>query len=94
MRNKNQKDAVLNYIEKRGSIISREASRELGVDRLAARISEIKDILKDPEEAEAYGWGKYAGRHIATSYEYVTNRYGQKTRIARYSLDVEDRPEA
>ena len=40
-----------------------------------------------PKKIAQYGWEEYAGRYVITDYEYVTNRYGDKTRIARYSLN-------
>ena len=85
----NQKDAVLKYITKYGSITHRQASRKLGVDRLAARVADINDILLSKEEkVVAYGWAEYWGRYLVADYEYVTNRYGQKTRIARYRFNA------
>lgn len=87
MRIRNQKDAVLNYINKYGGLTAREASDRLGVDRLAARVSEINDILFDrPEVITAYGWEQFIGWYLKPTYMYVVNRYGRKVRIARYAL--------
>lgn len=95
MRVRNQKDAVLNYIEKHGSITAKDASDELGVTRLAARVSEINDILlAQPRCVRDYGWGQFEGKYLVADYEYVRNRYGQKVRIARYRFDVVYRYEA
>jgi hypothetical protein len=85
-----QKDAVLKHIEKYGSLTQREASKALGVDRLPARVSDINDILSDPARIKYYGWERFDGRRIVPEYIYVTNRYGNKTRIARYRLNAED----
>ena len=85
-RNNSQKDAVLRYMERNGGLTQRIASDQLGVDRLPARISEIKDILADPKKLKEYNWQKYEGRYIVTEYDNVTNRYGHTTRIARYYL--------
>lgn len=38
----NQREAVVRYMKKHGSITPAQAYTELGVERLAARISEIK----------------------------------------------------
>ena len=38
-----QKEAIINYIKRNGSITSRDAMIVLGVMRLAARISDLKD---------------------------------------------------
>ncbi len=81
-----QKDAVLKFIERNGSITQREASEALGVDRLPARVSDINKILEKPEKVKLYGWERFAGKRIVPRYEYITNRYGNSTRIARYSL--------
>lgn len=89
-----QKDAVLKYLERYGSLTQREASDNLGVDRLPARVSDINDILSDEKKIKYYGWERFEGRFIVADYEYVTNRYGNRTRIARYRFDVEDEREA
>lgn len=47
-----------------------EAIRELGVMRLAARIKDLRDD----------------GHHIDMHWDYVTNRYGEERRVARYTL--------
>ena len=86
-RNNSQKDAVLRFMERNGWLTQRIASDQLGVDRLPARISEIKDILADPKKLKEYNWQKYEGRYIVTEYDNVTNRYGHRARIARYNLN-------
>lgn len=46
------------------------AMKELGVMRLAARIKDLRDD----------------GHKIQTEWDYVTDRYGQERRVARYIL--------
>ena len=84
-----QKDEVLFYMEKHGEITQRIADG-LGIERLAARIADIKKILKDPDKTKEYGWQRFTGRYIVTVYETVRNRYGRHPRIARYRLNVQD----
>lgn len=64
---------VLDYIKTHGSITQREASEDIAVGRLAARISDLK--------------GK--GYKIKTVDEIKKNRYGEWTKYARYSLEEE-----
>lgn len=89
MRKRGQKDAVIKFMEHNGAITARMASDMLGVDRLAARIADIKEILNDTDKLKYYGWERFKGRYIVTEYEYITNRYGNRTRIARYRLNVD-----
>ena len=86
---KDQKDAVIEYMEKYGEI-TQGIANNLGIGRLAARIADIKEILKDPDKIKEYGWQRFSGRYVVTTYENVTNRFGQHPRIARYRLNVED----
>lgn len=65
-----QKELILDYINEFGSITPLEAIRDLGVYRLASRISDLKKL----------------GYPIATKLESVPNRRGKKSNIARYSL--------
>lgn len=65
-----QTEAVLNYMEKHGSITQRIAEDELGIMRLASRISDLKA----------------AGFHITKKMVTVPTRYGGKTKVAEYSL--------
>ena len=46
------------------------AMKELGVMRLAARIKDLRDD----------------GNHIEMTWDYVTDRFGQERRVARYTL--------
>ena len=67
-----QCERIIKYIDDFGSITSRDAINDLGVYRLASRISELK---KD-------------GYPIVSKVEPVKNRYGEKCRIKRYSMKV------
>ena len=68
-----QCDRVLSYMRDFGSITQKEASEDIAVGRLAARISDLK--------------GK--GYNIKTVDEVKKNRYGEWTKYARYSLEEE-----
>ena len=65
-----QAQRVLGYTENFGSITQLEALKDLGVMRLASRISDLK---KD-------------GYIIVSKQEAVENRYGEICYIKRYSL--------
>ena len=65
-----QNEKILQYIDDFGSITQLEALRDLGVMRLASRISDLKRL----------------GYPITSTIETVNNRYGEKCRIKRYSL--------
>lgn len=68
-----QAQAILNYMEKNGSISSREAFMELGVGALAARIRDLKK----------------QGIAILSKTEEIENRYGTKSRYSRYYIKTE-----
>ena len=72
--NPTQCQLILDYIEEFGSITPLEAMRDLGVYRLASRISEMKHKHSIP---------------VKSVWETVTTRRGTKTRIKRYSLEKE-----
>jgi hypothetical protein len=65
-----QNDRVVQYMKDFGSITQMDAIRDLGVMRLASRISDLKRN----------------GVAIESSYEKVKNRYGEETQIKRYAL--------
>lgn len=65
-----QAQRVLEYIETFGSITQLEALRDIGVMRLASRISELKKL----------------GYPIKSDREIVKNRWDEPCRIKRYSL--------
>ena len=65
-----QSQRVIEYIERFGSITQLEALKDLGVMRLASRISDLKK----------------QGYPIISSVETVKNRYGENCYIKRYRL--------
>ena len=66
-----QCDRLIDYLKKHEKGITQvEASNELGILRLASRISELRD----------------EGFCIAKDMVLVTNRYGEKCKVARYRL--------
>ena len=65
-----QRDRVLRYLHDFGSITALEAMRDLGVHRLAARVLELR----------------LDGHDIDSELVAVKNRYGETTKIARYTL--------
>ena len=68
--NPTQAQRVLEYIESFGSITQLEALNDLGVMRLASRISDLKK----------------QGVPIKSDVQTVNNRFGEKCYIKRYSL--------
>ena len=70
--NPTQCQLILDYINDYGSITPLEAMRDLGVYRLASRISEMKNKMHIP---------------IKDEWETVQTRRGTKTRIKRYSIE-------
>ena len=65
-----QSQRVLDYIEEFGSITQLEALRDLGVMRLASRISDLRRM----------------GYPIVSKTETVKNRFEENTYIKRYRL--------
>ena len=63
-----QTDRILRYMDEFGSITQIDAIRDCGVMRLASRINDLRN----------------AGYVIITEYVEGRNRYGEKTRFARY----------
>ena len=68
-----QTEQVLEYIREFGSITQLDALRDLGVMRLASRISDLKR----------------SGYMIESKPEAVLNRYGEKCYIKRYSERID-----
>lgn len=68
-----QNEQILKYLHEFGSITPREAYNELGIMRLAARIHDLRSM----------------GVNIYTEEITKPNRYGVKTRFARYSIKYE-----
>lgn len=69
-----QNQRILEYIEEFGSITQLDALKDLGVMRLASRISDMRRM----------------GIPIVSTVETVLNRFGEKTYIKRYSLQQEE----
>ena len=65
-----QNERIIDYIDKFGSITQIEALRDLGVMRLASRISDLRSM----------------GVPIVSDIEEVKNRFGEKCHIKRYRL--------
>lgn len=72
--NPTQAQRVLDYIAKHGSITQFEALKDLGVMRLASRVSELRKN----------------GHKIESQMVKVENRYGETCRVKRYSFKKED----
>jgi hypothetical protein len=68
----NQHERILKYIDDFGSISPFEAFMELGITKLATRVSEM---IRD-------------GEKITKKPESSRNRYGQKVNYVRYSRQV------
>lgn len=68
-----QTERVLDYMRRFGGITALEAMRDLGIMRLASRISDLKR----------------QGYAIERTMIEVVNRFGEATRVARYSLACE-----
>lgn len=74
MAKKKQTERVLDYIREFGSVSQLEAYHDLGITRLAARISDLCE--------EGYDFNRTT--------ESALNRYGEKTYFTRYSLKGEE----
>lgn len=68
--NPTQCGRILDYIERFGSITQYEALQDLGVMRLASRISELRK----------------QGYEIACEWIRVENRFGETCKVKRYSM--------
>lgn len=66
-----QCERVIQYMRDFGSITQRDAMNDLGIMRIASRISDLKT----------------RGYHISSTMEQVENRYGEKTFVSRYRLE-------
>lgn len=65
-----QNQRILQYMEDFGSITQIEALKDLGVMRLASRVSDLRR----------------QGYPIISRVERVKNRYGETCRVSRYSM--------
>lgn len=68
--NLTQNQRILDYLDSHGSITQLEALSELGIMRLASRISDLRRN----------------GYHIDSKMDVVHNRYGEKCRVKRYTI--------
>ena len=68
-----QCERILKYMQDFGSINPMQAMKDLGVMRLAARVSDLKK----------------EGHHIRTSRVSAKNRYGEAVSFAEYRLEGE-----
>jgi hypothetical protein len=66
-----QNKRILDYLKEFGSITQLEALRDLGVMRLASRVSDLRS----------------QGYNIVSERESVKNRYGETCHIKRYRLE-------
>ena len=66
-----QNERILDYIARFGSITQLEALQDLGVMRLASRISDLRS----------------EGYPITSTIETVKNRFGEKCHIKRYKME-------
>ena len=69
-----QNDRILDYIDRYGSITQLEALQDLGIMRLASRVSDLKSM----------------GYPIISEMETVKNRFGEKCSIKRYRLEQDN----
>ncbi len=65
-----QTDRVLDYLQQFGSITALEALRDLGIMHLSSRITELRK----------------RGYPVERDMIEVKNRFGEKTRVARYKV--------
>ena len=68
-----QNQRILDYLDKYGSITQIDALQDIGVMRLASRISDLRRL----------------GYPIVSEMVKVKNRYGEECRIKKYSLAKE-----
>lgn len=66
-----QNERILDYIERFGSITQLEALRDLGIMRLASRMSDLKRI----------------GYPVVSKRVPVANRFGEVCHIKRYTIE-------
>ena len=69
----NQRQRIIDYINRFGSITSKDAYDDLGITQLATRIKELKD----------------QGYKFETKWESSKNRYGERVDFKRYYLEKE-----
>jgi hypothetical protein len=69
-----QGERIVKYMQDYGTITPMEAFADLGITKLATRVSELRQ----------------AGVHIKKEPVQAKNRYGEDVRYMRYSLGVEE----
>ena len=69
--NPTQNERIIDYMNRFGSITPLEAIRDLGIMRLASRISDMRK----------------RGHVIISEWVEVKNRWGEKTRVKSYRLE-------
>ena len=67
-----QNERILQHLEKWGSITDRDAYECYGIRRLSARVYDLKHM----------------GHKFSMVIEHGENRYGERTRYARYRLEA------
>ena len=67
-----QERRVLDYMKANGSITQKQSTDDLGVSRLASRVSSLRK----------------SGYPIVKEWEYGVNRWGDKVHWARYRLEM------
>lgn len=72
---KTQNDRLLDYLASHDGITQREAIEQLGIMRLASRVSDLRR----------------QGHRIVKRTVNVTNRYGEKCHIAEYRMVCDER---
>lgn len=72
--NPTQSERLLNYLKTHGSITQLEALNELGIMRLASRVTDLKK----------------QGHRIEGRMARVENRYGESCRVKQYRLGDEE----
>lgn len=68
----NQRQRIIDYIKKFGSITSKDAYNDLGITQLATRIRELKE----------------RGYEFKTEWESSKNRYGEKVDFNKNNIEV------
>ena len=68
--NPTQNQRIIDYLHEHGTITQLEALQELGIMRLASRVSDLRKH----------------GYDIQSQMVQVENRYGEKCRVKRYSM--------
>lgn len=76
-----QKERIIEYLKKHGSITSMEAMRELGIMRLGARMFEIAEeyeVIRETEMAK----NRYGEKTYYTRYR-LGGKYGREANVCQ-----------